>query len=96
VEREPQEKILAAGGELRGDVLKVPHHGSRDAAWPAFVAAVNPRVAVFTTKTGSAQFPAAQTLALYRAADATALELGRHGAVIIETDGRRLRVRTMY
>jgi len=46
----PQEARLvrdaAASGELRADVLVVPHHGSRTSSSPPFVSAVAPRVAV--------------------------------------------------
>lgn len=45
VELEAQADLLAAGTDLRADVLKVPHHGSRyDSA--EFLAAVAPRVAI--------------------------------------------------
>ena len=33
---------------LHSDMLVVPHHGSRTSSTPAFIAAVAPRVAVFT------------------------------------------------
>jgi competence protein ComEC len=40
--------IRREGANLRADVLVVPHHGSRTSSTPAFIAAVAPRVAVFT------------------------------------------------
>jgi competence protein ComEC len=40
--------VAAVGRGLAADVLVVPHHGSRTSSTPAFVAAVEPRVAVFT------------------------------------------------
>jgi competence protein ComEC len=45
VELDAQADLLAAGADLRADVLKVPHHGSRFNAGE-FLAAVRPRVAI--------------------------------------------------
>jgi competence protein ComEC len=96
VEKPAQELILASGQDLGADVLKVPHHGSRGAALPAFVAAVNPRAAFFPVKAGAAKFPAAETRTLYKNAGALLCHAGENGAAVVETDGRRLRVRTMF
>ena len=76
--------------------MKVPHHGSRGAALPAFVAAVNPRAAFFPVKAGSPKFPGADTLALYRKTGVLLRTAGENGAAVVQTDGRRLRVRTMF
>jgi competence protein ComEC len=46
-EIEAQQAMLAAGVDLRADVLKVPHHGSAYSD-PAFLAAVRARVAVIS------------------------------------------------
>ena len=40
--------VRREGAKLRADVLVVPHHGSRTSSTPAFIAAVAPRIAVFT------------------------------------------------
>ncbi len=96
VERRAQELMLAGGTELRADVLKVPHHGSRGAAVPAFVAAVNPRAAFFPVKAGAPKFPARETRALYKKAGALCCNAGERGAAVFQTDGRRLRVKTMF
>jgi competence protein ComEC len=96
VERPAQKLILAGGKELGADVLKVPHHGSRGAAVPAFAAAVNPRAAFFPVKAGAQKFPAPETRALYRKAGALALAAGERGAAVVQTDGRRLRVASMF
>ncbi len=45
VELDAQMDLLASGMDLRADVLKVPHHGSRYSA-EEFLAAVRPRVAI--------------------------------------------------
>lgn len=47
IELAAQADLLAAGVDLRADVLKVPHHGSRNTL-PALITAVSPRVAVIS------------------------------------------------
>ncbi|MGK2899970.1 MAG: DNA internalization-related competence protein ComEC/Rec2 [Burkholderiaceae bacterium] len=48
IEREQESALLADAAEaLRSEVLIVPHHGSKTSSTPAFLAAVQPRVAVF-------------------------------------------------
>jgi competence protein ComEC len=47
LEVEAQQAMLAAGTDVRADVLKVPHHGSAYSD-PAFLAAVRPRVGVIS------------------------------------------------
>lgn len=46
VEAPAERDLVARGGPLRADVLKVAHHGSRTSTTPAFLAAVAPRVAL--------------------------------------------------
>ncbi|GAB2687405.1 ComEC/Rec2 family competence protein [Saccharopolyspora gloriosae] len=52
VELPGQSELLAAGVDLRAEVLKVPHHGSRYTS-PALLAAVRPRVAVISVGAGN-------------------------------------------
>jgi competence protein ComEC len=52
VELDAQANLLAAGTDLRADVLKVPHHGSRYDA-EEFLAAVRPRVAIVSVGAGN-------------------------------------------
>lgn len=47
-----QAQLLAARADLRADVLKVPHHGSRYTS-PVFLAAVRPRLAVISVGQGN-------------------------------------------
>ena len=65
---QPQEARLLANGKLllQADVLLVPHHGSKTSSSPAFLAAVQPRIAIvqagYRNRFGH---PAAPVLARY-------------------------------
>jgi competence protein ComEC len=86
------ERVIArtyAGAPLT--VLKVPHHGSAGSSSSQFLAAVHPRLAVFTV--GSQPVPSlAGVVARYDAIDALVFKTGDDGAVEVETDGREVRV----
>ena len=52
---------------LRSDVLKIPHHGSRSASSPEFVAAVHPHVGILSLALRNVfGFPHRDTLRTYR------------------------------
>ncbi|MFB9566347.1 DNA internalization-related competence protein ComEC/Rec2 [Saccharopolyspora hordei] len=52
VELPAQGRLLSSGVDLRADVLKVPHHGSRYTT-PRFLSAVRPRTAVISVGDGN-------------------------------------------
>jgi competence protein ComEC len=52
VELLAQADLLSSGADLRADVLKVPHHGSRYSL-PAFLARVHPRLALVSVGAGN-------------------------------------------
>jgi competence protein ComEC len=86
----PVHEALMAAGDLRADVLKVPHHGSKTTD-PEFFAVVSPSVAVISVGTGNAfGHPHADTLA---ALQGTRLfRTDQDGRVTIRSDGRTIRV----
>jgi competence protein ComEC len=72
-------------GDLAADVLVVPHHGSRTSSSAAFVAAVAPRVAIFTVGYRNRfGHPRPEVVARYERAGARLFRSDRHGAVTIE------------
>ena len=88
----PVHESLIAAGELKADVLKVPHHGSKTTD-PDLFPAVSPRLAVISVGAGN-QFghPNAATLEALRTIPV--LRTDEHGTVTVRSDGANLRIST--
>lgn len=91
-----ESQLLDLGDDVRSAVLKVAHHGSGTGTTEAFVDAVRPVVAVISVGPFNPfGHPDPDTLAVLEERGASVYRTDEHGAVIIETDGRRVRVRTI-
>ncbi|HSE04105.1 MAG TPA: DNA internalization-related competence protein ComEC/Rec2 [Methylomirabilota bacterium] len=85
--------LLERAGPLRALVLKVAHHGSRFSSTTGFLEQVRPHVAVISAGARNPfRHPSAEALERLEAAGARVYRTDRDGAVILETDGRVLRV----
>jgi competence protein ComEC len=84
-----------AGSALRAHVLKVGHHGSRTSSTDPFLDAVRPRWAVVSAGRHN-QFghPHPEVVARYRERGVPLARTDRMGAVVLETDGRTMDLRT--
>lgn len=80
----------------RVDVLKVAHHGSADPGLPELLRRLRPRVAVISVGAHNDYgHPTAETLGALAAAGAIDVaRTDRDGRIVIESDGRRLTVKT--
>ena len=89
--------LLAADARaLRADVLKVGHHGSRTSSTAAWIAAVQPRLAVIPAGFDNRyRHPHGEVVARLQARGIELLRTDRDGSVEVRTDGQRLRVRTI-
>ena len=83
-------EILARDAyNLRTDVLVVPHHGSRTSSTEAFVAAVHPKLAIFTMGyRNSFGHPRPEILARYAGVGSRLLRSDDSGAIVIKVDER--------
>lgn len=87
--------LLARGVDLRADVLKVGHHGSRTSSTRAFVAAVAPTAAVISSGVRNRfGHPHPTTLATFEAAGVRILRTDRMGSIVVTTDGTSLEIRS--
>jgi competence protein ComEC len=86
---------LIRRGLPRVDLLKVAHHGSRTSSTPAFLAAVQPRVAVVSAGAGNPYgHPAPSTIDRLHSAAGETYRTDTDGTVEVAFDGPTLRVRT--
>ena len=94
IEVEAQQKILHSGEELETDVFKLPHHGSRSLL-PELVDRVNPSIGVISVGAHNTfGHPAPTTVDLLYQDGITIYRTDQDGAVIVETDGNRVEVKT--
>jgi len=94
-EREEEKELVHFyGSRLRADVLKVGHHGSRTSSTKAFLATVDPEVAVISCGVRNRfGHPAPPTLATFATTRTRLRRTDHEGGITIITDGRSLEVR---
>jgi competence protein ComEC len=77
------------------EILKVSHHGSRDASLPELVERITPQVALVSIGADNEYgHPAPSTLAALGGVPIYRTDL--HGRIVVESDGREVRVRTQH
>ncbi|MBI4220035.1 MAG: DNA internalization-related competence protein ComEC/Rec2 [Chloroflexi bacterium] len=89
--------MLDSGANVRADVLKVAHQGSQTSSSDAFLAAVSPTIAIVPASLGNKYgHPHAEAMArIHQVVDPERVFITmRDGTVDVETDGRKLTVRS--
>jgi competence protein ComEC len=95
MEKEAEARLTAAGEDLRADVLKVAHHGSRTSSTAEFLERVNPQHAVISVAYPSPfGHPHAEVIERLRERNARIWQTSQCGAITFSTDGHDLRVQT--
>lgn len=83
-----EKELIESGAELKSDVLKVGHHGSRGASCYQFLYEVEPQIAVISCETDNEYgHPHEETLSRLEDADATIYRTDLEGSVVIFSDG---------
>ncbi len=94
-EKQAERQILAENSEdqLRADVLKIAHHGSKNSTTEEFLAAVHPRLAVISAGEDNPYgHPSPELLERLEKAGVRILRTDQNGAVHVLTDGERLEI----
>ena len=94
IEKEAESQILAGASNVKVDVVKVPHHGSRTSSTEGFVAAVKPRFAIISVGQQSMfGHPHKEVVERWQKSGAEVLTTGKSGTITVETDGKTLSVK---
>lgn len=95
IEKTAEASLVKAGDDLRSDVVKVAHHGSRTSSIESFVNASSPRYAVICVGLNSIfGHPHKEVLERWAASGAQILITGRSGTITVSTDGNDMRMET--
>ncbi|MBI3000180.1 MAG: DNA internalization-related competence protein ComEC/Rec2 [Deltaproteobacteria bacterium] len=95
VDRRDEKVLLQEGADLSSAVIKVPRHGSLTSSTEDFVAAVKPKLTIFSVGHRNLfGLPRQEVVSRYSAAGAEVLRTDQDGAITIETDGKNVRYRT--
>jgi competence protein ComEC len=95
IERPAEDALIRSGVDLRADVLKVPHHGSKTSSTDKFIDEVHPRYAVISAGERSRfGHPHAVVTDRYSARGVRLFQTGRDGMVTVETNGATIDVST--
>ncbi len=90
IQRKTELRLIEAGADLRAEIVKVPHHGSKTSSSAEFLDAVRPKYAIFSLgQRNRYRFPSEAVLERYRERGCRILRTDRLGAIRLRTDGRR-------
>jgi competence protein ComEC len=95
IERRAEDALTQEPSDLRSDIVKVAHHGSKTSSTEAFVKASHPSYAVISVGLDSIfGHPHKVVLDRWRASGAEVLTTGQRGTITVSTDGSDLKVET--
>ena len=93
IEKTIEQKLLEEKDNLRADVLKVPHHGSKTSSSESFLAALSPRIAVIQVGAKNRYgHPAQEVLERFAAFGIPVLRSDLNGDILITSDGTAMRI----
>ena len=95
IERAAEAAMLSRQEELRADVVKVAHHGSKTSSTDAFVVATNPRFAIISVgQTSVFGHPHKEVVERWQTGGAEVLTTGKSGTITVTTNGQDLQLGT--
>jgi len=91
-----EQEMIASGANLKADVLKVGHHGSKSSTTQAFLSSVSPKYAVISCGADNSYgHPHQEILDRLKKAGVQTYRTDTQGTVIITSDGKTLTIKTL-
>ncbi len=88
IEKAAEEAVLGEHPGMKVTLIKVPHHGGKGSALPAFVQTLSPEVSVISVGAHNPyHHPHPDTLLLYQSLNTRIYRTDQDGGVIFKTDG---------
>jgi competence protein ComEC len=95
IEKPAETALVKNRSNLRTDVVKVPHHGSKTSSTEEFIAATRPTLAVISVGRHSIfGHPNKEVVERWKASGAQVMTTGEKGTISVVTDGRMIAVTT--
>jgi competence protein ComEC len=95
IEKAAEGSLIASQQELKADVVKVPHHGSKTSSTESFVLATKPAFAIISVGQHSMfGHPHKEVVERWQSNGATMLTTGNCGTITVATDGKDLTLKT--
>lgn len=95
IEKDAEAALASFGDDLRCDVLKVAHHGSKTSSTDGFIKATEAKLAIIPVGLNSIfGHPHKEVLERLRSSGAEILTTGQRGTITLTTDGHDLQVET--
>jgi competence protein ComEC len=95
IEMAGENGMLRSGKELRADVVKVAHHGSKTSSTAGFIAATRSRFAIISVgQTSIFGHPNGEVVERWKRSGSQVLTTGNSGTITVTTDGRQLEIET--
>jgi len=94
IEAEAEQALLAqVGGQLKADILKIPHHGSDTSSGEGFLQAVRPREAIVSAGVGNRfKHPYPEVLDRYKQLGSRVWRTDQQGAICVCSQGETYQI----
>lgn len=87
-----EHELINSGYNLKSDVLKVGHHGSKSASSEEFIRAVSPKYAVISVGEDRSNLPKTEVLKRLNKYCANVLRTDNSGTIVLRSDGNSISV----